>query len=183
METTKDRVVFNSLNPKPVKTKTFKQPSLTAPDQSLSIRQIIQGHTRGLNTEKRVDVIYEEDDMPTQGINPKTLDFVDIQVLNQQSKEVINQANNATWHQADPDNRMYLQIEKYKIAMPRYYKQKIYDDWQRKLIAKHLIRKQDKAFDRLTEKEKFAYLEKDHKLRITLTNRNKNGNDKRQGSI
>ena len=39
-----------------------------------------------------MDVIYEEDDMPTQGINPKTLDFVDIQVLNQQSKEVINQA-------------------------------------------------------------------------------------------
>lgn len=36
------------------------------------------------------------------------------------------------WHHADPNNRMYCNIEGgKKIAMPRYFKQKLYDDEQR----------------------------------------------------
>lgn len=41
------------------------------------------------------------------------------------------------WHHADLTERMYLNLEGgKKISMPRYYKNKIYDDdWQRPLIA------------------------------------------------
>lgn len=42
------------------------------------------------------------------------------------------------YHHADLQNRCYLTIEDgKKIAMPRYYKQKIYEDTQRKAIAWH----------------------------------------------
>lgn len=40
------------------------------------------------------------------------------------------------WHIVDLENRMYIPIEDgKKIAMPRYYKDKIYDELQRKRIA------------------------------------------------
>jgi len=40
------------------------------------------------------------------------------------------------WHHVDRDNRMYLNIEDgKKISMPRYYKNKIYTDLERKQIA------------------------------------------------
>lgn len=40
------------------------------------------------------------------------------------------------WHKADLDNRMYCNIEGgKKIAMPRYYKDKIYQEHERKRIA------------------------------------------------
>lgn len=41
-----------------------------------------------------------------------------------------------TWHKADLLNRMYIPIEDgKKIAMPRYYKDKIYNEQQKQLIA------------------------------------------------
>lgn len=41
-----------------------------------------------------------------------------------------------SWHHADKYNRMYCNADQgKKIAMPRYYKQKIYDDQTRKLIG------------------------------------------------
>lgn len=43
---------------------------------------------------------------------------------------------NVHWHHADLDNRMYLNIEDgKKIAMPRYYKNKIYNDLERKRVS------------------------------------------------
>lgn len=40
------------------------------------------------------------------------------------------------WHKKDLDNRMYLNIEDgKKIAMPRYYKDKIYQEHERKRVA------------------------------------------------
>ena len=46
---------------------------------------------------------------------------------------------NIKWHKNDINNRYYIPIEDgKKIAMPRYYKQKMFTDWQRKKIAAHL---------------------------------------------
>lgn len=40
------------------------------------------------------------------------------------------------WHKADLDNRMYCNlIDGKKISMPRYYKDKIYNEWERKRVA------------------------------------------------
>lgn len=47
-----------------------------------------------------------------------------------------------TWHKADLDNRMYCNIEDgKKIAMPRYYKDKIYTEWERKRVAFFALQK------------------------------------------
>ncbi|QCS37348.1 replication initiation protein [Tortoise microvirus 89] len=40
------------------------------------------------------------------------------------------------WHKSDLENRMYCQVEgNKKIAMPRYYKDKIYTELERERIA------------------------------------------------
>lgn len=44
--------------------------------------------------------------------------------------------NMINWHHADLDNRMYCNLlDGKKISMPRYYKQKVYTDSERKRIA------------------------------------------------
>lgn len=49
------------------------------------------------------------------------------------------------WHHADPNNRMYCNIgEGKKIAMPRYYKEKIYVETERKAIGYHTRQQQVK---------------------------------------
>lgn len=40
------------------------------------------------------------------------------------------------WHKSDLDNRMYCNTyDGKKISMPRYYKDKIYNEWERKRVA------------------------------------------------
>jgi hypothetical protein len=42
------------------------------------------------------------------------------------------------WHKADLDNRMYINLpDNKKAAMPRYYKDKIYNEQERKRVAFH----------------------------------------------
>lgn len=46
------------------------------------------------------------------------------------------------WHKADVANRMYVNIPGGKKAsMPRYYKDKIYETWERKLAASTQLNK------------------------------------------
>lgn len=55
------------------------------------------------------------------------------------------------WHQADQNTRMYCNIEGgKKIAMPRYYKNKIYTDEQRERIGAVLKEKM-----RIMDKEEY----------------------------
>lgn len=57
------------------------------------------------------------------------------------------------WHQNDYLNRMYLVIEDgKKVAMPRYYKEKIYGDDQREEIAEHAQEKAYADFIKLVKK-------------------------------
>lgn len=50
------------------------------------------------------------------------------------------------WHKSDLENRMYLNLEDgRKIAMPRYYKDKIYSDVERAKIA---MKAKNDAFER-----------------------------------
>lgn len=46
------------------------------------------------------------------------------------------------WHKSDSFNRMYVNYQHYKIAMPRYYKEKLYNQSEREKIAEHIINKQ-----------------------------------------
>lgn len=72
----------------------FTQPSMTVPGQSLSMREILQRFTHGLPIEGQKTSIFEEDQEPSQGINPKTLDLVDRQELMETNKQLINDIQN-----------------------------------------------------------------------------------------
>lgn len=60
------------------------------------------------------------------------------------------------WHRADPNERMFVHFQNYKIAMPRYYKEQIYTAEEREQIAEHIIEKQktERIKQRKTEKLK-----------------------------
>lgn len=46
------------------------------------------------------------------------------------------------WHKADLENRMYCNLPGgKKISMPRYYKEKIYESWERKLAGSTQLNK------------------------------------------
>jgi len=82
--------VKNSLNANefPKKYKTFTLPSLTVPDQTMSIRTILERYSRGLPVGGRTDLYYdEEDDLP----DPRTLDLSERYELAEQFKNEINE--------------------------------------------------------------------------------------------
>lgn len=82
--------VKNSLNANEFekKYKTFTQPSLTVPDQTMSIRTILERYSRGLPIGGRLDEYYdEEDDLP----DPRTLDLAERQELAENYIQEINE--------------------------------------------------------------------------------------------
>lgn len=65
------------------------------------------------------------------------------------------------WHHADKDNRMYCNLpDNKKIAMPRYYKQKIYTDEQRKAIGYVTRQRQLKEESKQIKKQGDKYYHK-----------------------
>jgi len=82
--------VKNSLNANTFekKYKIFTQPSMTVPDQSMSIKTILERYARGLPVGGRLDEYYDEEDtLP----NPLTLDLAERQELAQEFKNEINE--------------------------------------------------------------------------------------------
>jgi len=83
-------VVKNSLNANvfPKKHKIFTQPSMTVPDQTMSIRTILERYSRGLPIGGRLDEYYdEEDDLP----DFRTLDLAERQELAENYENEINE--------------------------------------------------------------------------------------------
>lgn len=77
--------VKNSLNANdfPKNYREIKTPSLTVPDQTMSIRTLLERYARGLPIGGRVDEYYDEDDtMPDY----RTLDLSEIQELQEEVK-------------------------------------------------------------------------------------------------
>ena len=81
--------VFNALNAseREKNYRVFTQPSQTVPDQTMSIKEILERYAKGLPIGGGLEPIYEEDD--TNGINPRTLDLVDIQEIKEFNKKNI----------------------------------------------------------------------------------------------
>ena len=69
----------------------FTDPSMTVPDQSMSIKTILERYARGLPVGGRLDEYYDpEDDLP----DPRTLDLAERQELEELYKFEINEINN-----------------------------------------------------------------------------------------
>ncbi len=82
--------VKNSLNAKDFDKsyQIFTEPSQTIPDQSMSIKTILERYARGLPVGGRLDEYYDEEDtLP----NPLTLDLAERQELAEQFTNEINE--------------------------------------------------------------------------------------------
>lgn len=78
MKKTRVRNTFNYVQPEG---KKFTQPSQTVPDQTMSLRTIMQRYASGLPIGGIKEALWDDDVENTIGINPKTLDLVDLQIL------------------------------------------------------------------------------------------------------
>lgn len=77
-------------------------------------------------------------------------------------------SNFTEWHKLDSDNRMYCNIEGgKKITMPRYYKEKIYNEAERKRVGAITARKMlqiDKELEEMFGAENHFYIQEFKKL-------------------
>jgi hypothetical protein len=86
--------VYSILNRPDDSGKTFTQPSLTVPDQTMSMRTMIERYAKGLPIGDGKEEIWDDDIDQTMGINPRTLDLVDIQELKMKNSEIIKKSKN-----------------------------------------------------------------------------------------
>lgn len=87
-----------------------------------------------LDKTKRIPMNRNDDRIPEFGLMSKGLGLNYILDENGQGKKIVE------WHLADLENRMYLNLEGGKKAsMPRYYKDKIYSEEQREIIAEKYL--------------------------------------------
>jgi hypothetical protein len=81
--------------------KVFTQPSLTIPDQTMSIKVILERYARGLPVGGRLDEYYdEEDDLP----NPFTLDLAERQEMAELYTKEINEIKSRKKQSTNVDN-------------------------------------------------------------------------------
>jgi hypothetical protein len=95
--------VKNSLNANTFEKnyKIFTQPSCTVPDQTMSIRTILERYARGLPVGGRLDDYYDEEDtLP----DPRTLDLAERQELAEQYKQEINEIKSRKKQSTNVDN-------------------------------------------------------------------------------
>ena len=81
------RKVRNPSNYQVPEGKIFTQPSMTVPDQTMSLRTIMDRYASGMPIGGIKEAIWDDDVENTLGINPKTLDLVDLQELKEINKE------------------------------------------------------------------------------------------------
>jgi len=67
-------------NPNKVTEETFTNPSLTIPNEALSVREILIRYSRGLPIDERVPIYDEENDL----LDPRKMDLADVQELREQ---------------------------------------------------------------------------------------------------
>lgn len=82
--------VKNSLNANEFEKKhrKFTMPSLTVPDQTMSIRTILERYSRGLPIGGRLDEYYDEEDVLP---DPRTLDLAERQEMAESFKQEIQE--------------------------------------------------------------------------------------------
>lgn len=78
------------------------------------------------------------------------------------------------WHKADKTKRLYIGLKDgKKIAMPRYYKDKIYSNAEKLYINLQIQKQITTDYQKLSEQKKLAKDKKDSQLRIGYASKNK----------
>jgi hypothetical protein len=72
----------------PTTGQVFTQPTLTIPDQTMSMRTIMERYARGLPFEDRKVPLFDVDELST-GVDLRKLDLVDIQEMSMEHKKTL----------------------------------------------------------------------------------------------
>lgn len=83
------------------------------------------------------------------------------------------------WHRNDLKERMYCPLyEGQKIAMPRYFKNKLYSKKEREDIAMYILDKKAREmvpiFEKMDKKERIAYVEQNELIRLEKIRKSNN---------
>lgn len=103
-----------------------ERPSKTIPDQSLTIRDLINRHTRGLPLEGGRVPVYEEEDDDLSGVEFSKLDLVDQQELREQYKSELDEINKKF-----ADGRKQKEDEEKQRRAKEDEDKKDYEEWKR----------------------------------------------------
>lgn len=92
----------------PKKNTRFSKPSLTVPDQTLPIKEILARYAKGIPVGVKTPIYEGEDsDFP----DPRTLDLVDLQELREQHKEEMQRLGDAVRKQKEESIRKKIEAE------------------------------------------------------------------------
>ena len=72
----------------PFEGEKFDQPSLTVPDQTMSMRTLMERYARGLPLDNMKKPLYDVDELST-GVDLRKMDLVDIQEMTMDHKKLI----------------------------------------------------------------------------------------------
>lgn len=72
----------------PFEGEKFDQPSLTVPDQTMSMRTLMERYARGLPLDNMKKPLYDVDELST-GVDLRKMDLVDIQEMTMEHKNLI----------------------------------------------------------------------------------------------
>lgn len=122
---TQQSKVHTSMNYEPKKGKTFSQPSQTIPDMTMSMRDIIDRHAKGMPMEIGKSPIFHEEETEQKGINYKTLDLAEIEIIAKEHKENMDNL----WNQYEAED----------------------SDKKRKILEKEIIEKHEESMQKLDE--------------------------------
>lgn len=109
-------------NQRDVKSKgeVFTLPSETVPEQTMSIREMLQRHVHGLPLSGNKVPIYEGTESPFQGRDPKTLDLSEIAEMRDQAiergKTTLSKAKQAQKDAADKKYKADVEEAAKKLA-------------------------------------------------------------------
>lgn len=88
-----------------------KSPSLTVPDDTLSIREIIERYTKGLSAPIMFEKVYSEDNPDIRG-----LDLVELKELAEENRDIINKhLENQRLAKEKAEQAEKLEFETWKI--------------------------------------------------------------------
>ncbi len=81
---------FSSLKRPAYKGQIFHEKTQTIPDQTMSMRTLLEKHSRGEAIGGAKNPIYQDEEDHSDGINLKTLDLVEIQEMTLLNADVVN---------------------------------------------------------------------------------------------
>jgi len=82
------RTIANCLSAPQRQGRIFEMPSLTVPDENMDLKTILKRHSQGMPIIGQQPLY--EDEHGSSGINPRTLDFIDIQNLRNSTKQEVD---------------------------------------------------------------------------------------------